>query len=138
MLLSGLVILLSLLLPLMNVASAADGGTTANLTYLNWTVGLSPASAFVLLSLTGGAGGGTLHGVASLTAHVADEDFDPAWKMWYPSNPLVGAALAVGAACPPSPVWSTNITTADPRQRGTTPAGHHRGAAGRHRLRLRR
>jgi hypothetical protein len=47
-----------------------------------------------MVSLIGGALGGALHGIASLTAHVAAGDFAPQWTMWYLANPFVGASLA--------------------------------------------
>jgi hypothetical protein len=47
-----------------------------------------------VVSLIGGALGGALHGIASLTAHVAKKNFDASWTLWYLANPFVGAALA--------------------------------------------
>lgn len=93
-LLTELLVLVSFLVPLFDAADAADAGKGASLTYLRWTFAVTPTSAFLLLSLTGGAIGGTLHGIASLTSHVANRDFHPQWTMWYLANPFVGATLA--------------------------------------------
>jgi len=42
----------------------------------------------------GGVLGASLHGIASLSSHIAKRDFDSSWTMWYLTNPAVGAALA--------------------------------------------
>jgi len=59
---------------------------------VSWTVG--KAATFVILSLVGGSIGGTLQGVASLTAHVGAGDFDPSRTTWYLTQAIVGTAVA--------------------------------------------
>jgi hypothetical protein len=89
-----LLLLLGALVPLMGTAPALDRGKTATISYLGWTGTATQPMIFIILTLAGGALGGTLHAIASLTAHVADGDFDQRWTMWYLTNPVVGAALA--------------------------------------------
>ncbi len=48
----------------------------------------------MIIALAGGALGGTLHALVSLTAHLASRDFDTSWTLRYLTNPLIGAALA--------------------------------------------
>jgi hypothetical protein len=89
-----LLLLLGALVPLMGTATALDQGKPAALSYLGWTGTATKPMIFIIVTLAGGALGGTLHAIASLTAHVADGDFDQRWTMWYLTNPVVGAALA--------------------------------------------
>jgi len=93
-LLAEMILLLAFLVPFMVAASAAGATRSAALHFLGMSGAVSRPSAFIILSLVGGAIGGTLHGLASLTAHVADGDFDRRWTMWYLLNPVIGAALA--------------------------------------------
>jgi hypothetical protein len=90
-----LLLLLGALVPLMGAATALDQGKPASISYLGWTGTASKPMVFVIVSLAGGALGGTLHAIASLTAHVAKGDFDQRWTLWYLTNPVVGASLAV-------------------------------------------
>ena len=89
-----LLLLLGALVPLMGTATALDQGKPAALSYLGWTGTATKPMIFIIVTLAGGALGGTLHAIASLTTHVADGDFDQRWTMWYLTNPVVGAALA--------------------------------------------
>jgi hypothetical protein len=90
-----LLLLLGALVPLMSTATALDQGKPAVISYLGWHGTATKPLVFIIVSLVGGAFGGTLHAIASLTAHVADKDFGKEWTMWYLANPFVGAALAV-------------------------------------------
>jgi hypothetical protein len=94
LIIAELVLLLGAFLPLMEAGTAVDANTPANLSYLWWNGTVNKPGVFVLVSLIGGALGGALHAGASLTAHVAAGDFDPAWTMWYLANPFLGASLA--------------------------------------------
>lgn len=87
-------LLLAFLVPFMAAASTAGDNRNAALRFLGMSGSVSRSSAIIILSLVGGGIGGTLHGLASLTSHVARADFDPRWTMWYLINPLIGAALA--------------------------------------------
>ena len=89
-----LLLLLGAFVPAMQAASALDANQPAKLSYLGWTATATKPGVFVVVSLIGGALGGALHGLASLTAHVAAGDFGARWTMWYLANPVVGAALA--------------------------------------------
>jgi hypothetical protein len=89
-----LVLLLWAFVPLMEAGTAIDANKPANLSYLWWSGTATKPGVFVLVSLIGGALGGALHAVASLTRHMADGDFGAEWTMWYLTNPLVGASLA--------------------------------------------
>jgi integral membrane sensor domain MASE1 len=99
LLLIELIVLLVALAPLMassdTPATGPTGASEPVPVDLPWaTTSLREPTLFVVVSLVGGALGGALHGVASLTAHVAQKDFSPSWTLWYLSNPVVGAALA--------------------------------------------
>jgi len=89
-----IVILLLAFVPLMEAGNAIDANQSATLSYLWWTGSASKPGVFVMVSLIGGALGGALHGIASLSSHVAKSDFGSEWTMWYLANPFVGAALA--------------------------------------------
>lgn len=89
-----LVLLLGAFVPVMQTASALDANQPATLSYLGWSMTATKPGVFVVVSLLGGALGGALHAIASLTAHVAAGDFGDRWTMWYLANPVVGAALA--------------------------------------------
>jgi hypothetical protein len=89
-----LVLLLAFFVPAVGVSARLDAGRSADLHYLGWRISVNAPTLFVLVSLAGGALGGTLHAAASLTAHVASRDFGRSWTMWYLLNPLIGAALA--------------------------------------------
>jgi hypothetical protein len=93
-LVSELALLLVFLVPFLAAADAADGGASIPVNFLGLSGSFTAFSAFIVLSLAAGAVGGALHGIASLTAHVAEGDFEPRWALWYLTNPLVGAALA--------------------------------------------
>lgn len=93
-LVAEITLLLVFLVPFMAAASAAGDNRSAALRFLGLGGSVSRPSAIIILSLVGGGIGGTLHGLASLTSHVARADFDPRWTMWYLINPLIGAALA--------------------------------------------
>jgi hypothetical protein len=75
------------------IAVPANSSTPVPLYPGSTTMVMAP-TVFVVVSLVGGALGGTLHGIASLTAHVAAGDFDKKWTLWYLANPFIGAALA--------------------------------------------
>jgi len=90
-----LLLLLGALVPFMGAATALDQGKSATISYLGWSGTVSKPMVFVIVSLAGGALGGTLHAIASLTAHVAKGNFDQRWTLWYLTNPVVGASLAV-------------------------------------------
>lgn len=92
--LAELLLLLGALVPFMETATALDQGKPAAISYLGWSGTVSKPVVFVIVTLAGGALGGALHAIASLTAHVAEGDFKPSWTMWYLANPVVGAALA--------------------------------------------
>ncbi|MEV0614084.1 hypothetical protein AB0I81_12240 [Nonomuraea sp. NPDC050404] len=62
--------------------------------YLAWAATLPKDQAFVLVSIVGGALGGALHVLASLTWHLAHNTFDRRWTFWFLTNPLMGAGLA--------------------------------------------
>jgi hypothetical protein len=89
-----LVLLMVALVPLMSSAEVKGDTERLQLSYLPWTFSAARPSLFLIVSLVGGALGGTLHGIASLTAHVAAGDLGKRWTLWYLSNPFVGAALA--------------------------------------------
>lgn len=93
-LVTELALLLIFLVPFLAAADAALDGTSGRVAFLGLNGSLTRSSAFVVLSLAGGAVGGALHGIASLAAHVAQADYGPDWSLWYLTNPLVGAALA--------------------------------------------
>ena len=87
--------LMVLLIALWVGGMKAQAGTPASIGYPWWHGKISKESIFIVMSLVGGALGGSLHGIASLTAHVAQGDLDTRWTMWYVTNPVVGAALAI-------------------------------------------
>ena len=89
-----LLLLLGALVPLMGTAAALDQGKSATISYLGWSETASKPMVFLIVSLTGGAFGGVLHAIASLTSHVGDGSFRQRWTLWYLTNPVVGAALA--------------------------------------------
>jgi hypothetical protein len=89
-----LLLLLGALVPVMGAATALDQGKSAAISYLWWSGTATKPMVFVILSLVGGALGGALHAIASLTAHVALGNFRRSWTMWYLTNPFVGASLA--------------------------------------------
>jgi hypothetical protein len=89
-----LFLLLVALVPVMGAAAPLDQGKPATISFLWWTGTATRPMVFVILSLVGGALGGALHAIASLTAHVAAGDFGRSWTMWYLTNPVVGASLA--------------------------------------------
>jgi len=89
-----LLLLLAALVPVMGAGAPLDSGKPAHLSYLWWAGTATKPMVFVIVSLIGGALGGALHAMASLTAHVAGGDFGRTWTMWYLTNPVVGAALA--------------------------------------------
>jgi hypothetical protein len=89
-----LVLLLAAFVPLMQAGTALDANAPARLSFMGLSGTVTKPGVFVMVSLIGGALGGALHGIASLTAHVAAGDFGPQWTMWYLANPFVGAALA--------------------------------------------
>lgn len=94
-----LVLLLGAFVPLLGTSAAVDANRPVLLSYLWWRTTVTKPSVFVIISFVGGALGGTLHGIASLTAHVSHADFDRRWTMWYLVNPLVGASLATVFLC---------------------------------------
>jgi len=69
------------------IAIRADSRAPVPL-YPGGTMMVTTPTVFVVVSLVGGALGGTLHGVASLTAHVAKGNFDKKWTLWYLANPF--------------------------------------------------
>ncbi len=89
-----LLLLLGALVPMMGAATALDQGKPAAISYLWWSGTATKPTVFIILSLVGGALGGALHAIASLTSHVAAGDFGRSWTMWYLTNPFVGASLA--------------------------------------------
>ena len=89
-----LLLLLGALVPLMGTAAALDQGKPATISYLGWSGTASKPMVFLIVSLAGGALGGVLHAIASLTSHVGDGSFRQRWTLWYLTNPVVGAALA--------------------------------------------
>lgn len=89
-----LVLLAAFLVRLWFAATALQTGTTGTVVFLGWHEKFTTDSAFVIIALTGGALGGTLHGISSLAKHIAHGDFDRRWTTWYLTNPLAGAALA--------------------------------------------
>jgi hypothetical protein len=89
-----LVLLMAAFVPLMSSAEVKDNTGRLHLSYFRWTFSLSRPSLFLIVSFVGGALGGTLHGVASLTSHVAHGDLGRSWTLWYLANPFVGAAMA--------------------------------------------
>ena len=89
-----LLLLLGALVPLMGTATALDQGKPAAISYLGWSGTATKPVVVIIVTLAGGALGGTLHAIASLTAHVGDGTFKQSWTMWYLTNPVVGAALA--------------------------------------------
>lgn len=94
LLVAELVALTLFLVPLMGVGDSLTEGATQAVTTVWWSGTVNRPMLFVIVSLAGGALGGALHGVASLTSHVAAGDFGPRWTLWYVTNPFVGAALA--------------------------------------------
>jgi hypothetical protein len=74
--------------------SVLDADAGGEVLFLGVAIRFSPGSVFMVIALGGGALGGALHAVVSLTAHIAKGDFDAAWTAWYLTNPIVGAALA--------------------------------------------
>jgi hypothetical protein len=94
LLIAELVALTLFLVPLMGVGDSLTEGATRAVTTVWWSGTVNRPMLFVIVSLAGGALGGALHGVASLTSHVAAGDFGPRWTLWYLTNPFVGAALA--------------------------------------------
>jgi hypothetical protein len=89
-----IMLLLVAFVPLMEAGTAIDANQPASLSYMWWSGTASKPGVFVMVSLVGGALGGALHGIASLSKHVANRDFGRQWTMWYLANPFVGAALA--------------------------------------------
>jgi hypothetical protein len=89
-----LLLLLAALIPVMGATTPLDTGKPAHVSYLWWSGTATKPMVFILVSLVGGALGGALHAMASLTTHVARGDFDARWVMWYLTNPVVGASLA--------------------------------------------
>jgi hypothetical protein len=89
-----IILLLVAFVPLMEAGTAIDTNEPASLSYLWWSGTASKPGVFVMVSLLGGALGGALHGIASLSRHVAKRDFGREWTMWYLANPFIGAALA--------------------------------------------
>ena len=89
-----LLLLLGALVPVMGAATVLDQGKPATISYLWWSGTATRPLVFIIVSLVGGALGGALHAIASLTAHVAAGDFGRSWTMWYLTNPVVGASLA--------------------------------------------
>src|SRR5215831_721418 len=89
-----LLLLLAALIPVMGAGTPLDSGKPAHISYLWWAETATKPMVFVIVSLIGGALGGALHAIASLTAHVTGGDFGGSWTMWYLTNPVVGAALA--------------------------------------------
>jgi len=89
-----LLLLLGALVPVMGASTALDLGKSATISYLWWSGTATKPMVFIIVSLTGGALGGALHAIASLTTHVATGDFARSWTMWYLTNPIVGASLA--------------------------------------------
>jgi hypothetical protein len=89
-----LLLLLAALVPVMGAGTPLDSGKPAHVSYLWWSGTATKPMVFVIVSLIGGALGGALHAMASLTAHVARGDFGGTWTMWYLTNPIVGASLA--------------------------------------------
>lgn len=89
-----LLALLVALVPAMGAGTPLEQGKPATISFIWWSVTATKPMVFVIVSLIGGALGGAIHAIASLTAHVAADNFGPAWTMWYLTNPVVGAALA--------------------------------------------
>lgn len=101
-----LTLLLIALVPVMGAAgAAADAAAGAaaagavadsrqHLSVLWWSGTVSPSMLFLPIVLLSGGLGGALHGLASLTDHVAKRDFGQRWIMWYLAHPFVGAAVA--------------------------------------------
>jgi hypothetical protein len=89
-----IILLLVAFVPLMEAGAAIDTNQPATLSYMWWSVTASKPGVFIMVSLIGGALGGALHSIASLSRHVAKRDFGREWTMWYLVNPFVGAALA--------------------------------------------
>jgi hypothetical protein len=75
-------------------AAGTDAGDRQDVSVLWWSVTVSQPTLFLPIVLLSGALGGVLHGLASLTDHVAKRDFDLHWIMWYLAHPFVGAAVA--------------------------------------------
>ena len=90
-----MLLLLVALVPVMGATTALDQGKPAHVSYLWWNGTATRPMVFIIVSLAGGALGGAMHAIASLTAHLAAGDFDRRWTMWYLTNPVVGASLAV-------------------------------------------
>jgi hypothetical protein len=89
-----LLLFLAALVPVMGETAPLDSAKPAHVSYLWWSGMVTKPMVFILVSLIGGALGGALHALASLTSHVADRDFGASWTMWYLTNPVVGASLA--------------------------------------------
>jgi len=83
----SLVVLVTLWTP----ASQSQGAVWA---FLGWHEPVRRDTTFIVLAVCGGVLGASLHGIASLSSHIANRDFDSSWTMWYLTNPAVGAALA--------------------------------------------
>jgi hypothetical protein len=63
-----------------------------------WTTASSektPLSTMIWLTSLLGAGGGTIHGLASLSVHVGRATFHPNWTLFYLARPFVGAGMAL-------------------------------------------
>lgn len=94
-----LILLLVALVPVMSAVGSVSAGSAVDheqpVAILWWNGIVSRRSMLIysLVSLSG-ALGGVLHGLASLTDHVAKRDFDLQWIMWYLVHPFVGAAVA--------------------------------------------
>ncbi|WP_405064978.1 hypothetical protein OG558_23800 [Kribbella sp. NBC_01510] len=89
-----LLLLLGALVPLIGATNALERSKATDVSYLWWSGAPTQPMVFVMVSAVGGALGGALHGIASLTSHVCDRSFDAVWTMWYLANPVVGASLA--------------------------------------------
>jgi IPT/TIG domain len=89
-----LVFLFTFLVQLWFATTALQSGTTGTVEFLGQHQPFTTDSAFVMIALSGGALGGTLHAISSLAKHIAHGDFDWRWTTWYLTNPLAGAALA--------------------------------------------
>jgi len=89
-----LILLGAYLVQLWYAATALQTATTGTMEFFGWHLRFTTDSAFVIIALTGGALGGTLHAISSLAKHIAHGDFDRRRTTWYLTNPLVGAALA--------------------------------------------
>lgn len=94
-LIAQLVCLALFLVPVMGAGDELTPGKTRHVSTLCWSGDVNRPMLVVIVSLAGGALGGALRGLASLTERVATRQFDPLWTMWYLANPFVGAAVAM-------------------------------------------